>query len=155
MPKSITRAALGALAGLFALGLTSAQAADMATPAEAKTMAEKAMDAVESMGPEAAFEAFADPDGPYQEKDLYVFCMDMEGTMVSHAKKPGLVGKNLKDFNKYGDYLFQDMIEVAQASGEGWVTYRWPYPGTDEIREKDSWIAAHDGEFFCGVGAYK
>ena len=134
---------------------TAATAGDMATPDEAKAMSEKAMQAVADMGRDKAFAAFADPKGGFQEKDLYVFCMTMDGTMVSHAKKPDLVGKNLIDFNKYGDTLFQNMIKVAQ-TGAGWVEYKWPYPGTDEIREKTSYVIPDNAkEIFCGVGAYK
>jgi signal transduction histidine kinase len=81
--------------------------------------------------------------------------MDLEGKMLSHAKKPQLVGKNLKDFNKYGDLLFQDMIAVATDPGTGWVDYRWPYPGSEEIKQKTSYIVKNDKGFFCGVGAYK
>ena len=133
----------------------TAWAADMATPDEAKAMSDKAMKAVQDMGREKAFAAFSDAKGGFQEKDLYVFCMDMQGVMLSHAKKPDLVGKNLIDFNKYGDALFQDMIKVAK-SGEGWVDYKWPYPGTEEVRQKTSYVIADNNkEFFCGVGAYK
>jgi len=135
--------------------MTPAIASDMATPDEAKAMSEKAQAAVNDMGSEAAFAAFADPDGGFQEKDLYVFCMDMEGVMLSHAIKPDLVGNNLLNFDKYGDLLFQDMIAVAKESGAGWVDYNWPYPGTDEIKPKTSYIATNDEGFFCGVGAYK
>jgi len=132
------------------------QAGDMATPDEANAMSEKAMDAVKSMGQEKAFAAFADPAGGFQEKDLYVFCMDMEGVMLSHAKKPDLVGKNLFDFDKYGDLLFQDMIKLAKDDKQGWVNYKWPYPGSEDIKEKTSYImASESGDFFCGVGAYK
>jgi cytochrome c len=142
----------------LALGLAlagSAGAADMATPAEAKALSERAAAAVEQMGQEQAFAAFADTAGDYQAKDLYVFCMDLNGVMLSHAKKPELVGKNLTDFNKYGDFLFQDMIRVAGDPGQGWVDYRWPYPGSDEIRAKTSYIVRNQAGFFCGVGAYK
>ena len=127
----------------------------MATPEEARALSEKAMAAVDEMGKDAAFVAFADPQGGFQEKDLYVFCMDMDGVMLTHAKKPELVGNNLHEFNKYGDYLFRDMIAVAKVEGSGWVDYRWPYPGTEEVREKTSYIIAHGDDFFCGVGAYK
>ena len=135
--------------------MSTAVAGDMATPDEAKTMSEKAQAAVNSMGDEKAFAAFADPAGGFQEKDLYVFCMDNEGVMLSHAKKPQLVGKNLKDFNKYGDTLFQDMIAVSTSTGTGWVDYKWPYPGSEEIKEKTTYILSNDKGFFCGVGAYK
>jgi methyl-accepting chemotaxis protein len=144
------------LIGIAAAALMAPAFADeMATPDEAKAMSEKAQSAVNEMGSEAAFAAFADPDGDFQEKDLYVFCMDMDGVMLSHAVKPELAGKNLLDFNEYGDLLFQDMVTLAQESGEGWVDYNWPYPGTDEIKQKTSYIATNDEGFFCGVGAYK
>ncbi len=133
-----------------------ALAGGMATPEEAKVMSEKAIAAVNSMGKDKAFITFASADGGFQKKDLYVFCMDMQGVMLSHAKKPNLVGKNLMDFNKYGDELFKDMIKVAQNDKQGWVNYKWPYPGSEEVNEKASYIMANQkGEFFCGVGAYK
>ena len=144
---------IAAIAG--AALMSAAVAGDMATPDEAKTMSEKAQGAVNGMGSEKAFAAFANPDGGFLEKDLYVFCMDNEGVMLSHAKKPQLVGKNLKDFNKYGDTLFQDMIAVSTGTGEGWVDYKWPYPGSDEVKEKTSYILKNSEGFFCGVGAYK
>ena len=144
--------ASGVLAVLLA---GSVSATNMATPQEAKAMSLKAQEAVNEMGREKAFSAFADPNGAFRDRDLYVFCIDMEGVLLSQPIKPELVGRNMFDFNKYGDLLFQDMINVAQESGTGWVDYRWPYPGTDEIRPKTSYIATNDDGFFCGVGAYK
>ncbi len=129
-------------------------AGEMATPDEAKAMSEQAAALVNQSG-EAAFDVFAANDGGFMSKDLYVFCMDMDGKMLSHAKKPDLVGKNLIDFDKYGDKLFQNMVAVASSSGEGWVDYKWPYPGTEEIKEKTSYVIKNDKGFFCGVGAYK
>jgi len=144
-----------ALLGTATLAMSlTAGAADMATPDEAKAMSEEAAALVNQTG-EAAFVTFSAEDGGFITKDLYVFCMDLDGKMLSHAKKPDLVGKNLKDYNKYGDLLFQDMIAVASSSGTGWVDYSWPYPGTEEIREKTSYIVKNDKGFFCGVGAYK
>lgn len=134
---------------------TIALAADMATPDEAKAMSEKAAEAVNSMGSDKAFAAFADPEGGFMEKDLYVFCMDNKGVMRSHAKKPQLVGKNLMEFNKHGDFLFKDMVAVSSKGGNDWVDYKWPYPGTEEVREKTSYIVTNKEGFFCGVGAYK
>jgi signal transduction histidine kinase len=142
--------------GIFAGALVGhAFAIDMATPDEAKAMSERAKAAVDEMGREKAFSTFADPNGGFQERDLYVFCVDMDGVLLSQPLKPELVGKNLYDFNKYGDLLFQDMIAVAKDQGAGWVEYNWPYPGTDEIKPKTSYIATNAEGFFCGVGAYK
>jgi hypothetical protein len=142
------------LAILAAIAVGTAYASDMGTPEEAKAVSLKAQAAVNEMGPEKAFAAFADPNGEFRDRDLYVFCIDMEGVLLSTIK-PELIGKNMFNFNKYGDLLFQDMIAVAKKSGSGWVDYKWPYPGTDEIKPKTSYIATNDEGFFCGVGAYK
>jgi methyl-accepting chemotaxis protein len=143
------------LAGAALMLTGNALAAEMASPDEAKAMSQKAQAAVNEMGSEQAFAVFAAADGDFQDRDLYVFCMDMDGVMLSHAIKPELVGKNLLDFDKYGDTLFKNMIAVASSTGEGWVDYNWPYPGTEEIREKTSYVMTNDQGFFCGVGAYK
>jgi cytochrome c len=152
MFRQITTTTL-TLAALLAGGIAIAD--EMATPDEAKAMSAKAQGAVNEMGKDKAFVAFSDPDGGYQDKDLYVFCMDMDGVMLSHAVKPELVGKNLLDFDKYGDELFKEMVAVAKDTGEGWVDYSWPYPGTDEVRAKTSYVMTNNDGFFCGVGAYK
>jgi signal transduction histidine kinase len=47
------------------------------------------------------------------------------------------------------------MIKVANDPGMGWVDYNWPYPGTDEVKQKTSYIIKTEKGFFCGVGAYK
>ena len=144
--------ALGMLAVVLANSVT---AAEMGTPEEAKAMSLDARATVNDMGREKAFAAFADPKGDFRDRDLYVFCIDMEGVVLAQPIKPELVGKNLFNFNKYGDLLFQDMVGVAKVSEAGWVDYRWPHPGTGEIRPKTSYIATNDDGFFCGVGAYK
>jgi signal transduction histidine kinase len=147
--KRITLAILAmALAG-------AASAGAMGTPEEAKSMSLKARAAVNEMGQEKAFAAFADPNGEFRDRDLYVFCIDMQGVLLSQPIKPELVGKNMYNFNKYGDLLFQDMVALAEESGTGWVDYKWPHPGTNEIRPKTSYIATNSDGFFCGVGAYK
>jgi signal transduction histidine kinase len=140
---------------LGAMLAASAFAEEMGTPDEAKAMSLKARDAVNEMGRDKAFAAFADPDGEFRDRDLYVFCIDMDGVLIEQPIKPELVGRNMYNFNKYGDLLFQDMINLVKKSDEGWVDYRWPYPGTDEVRAKTSYVAANDEGFFCGVGAYK
>jgi cytochrome c len=150
--RNMRHIAFGMLAILLA---GSACAGEMATPEEAKAMSLKARAAVNEMGRGKAFAAFADPNGGFRDRDLYVFCIDMDGVLLLQPIKPELVGKNMFNFNKYGDLLFQDMIALAKNSGAGWVDYSWPYPGTDEIRSKTSYIATNDAGFFCGVGAYK
>ena len=103
--------------------LSAAVAGEMAVPDEAKQMSEKARDTVNETGAEKAFAAFADPNGGFRDRDLYVFCIDMEGVLLSQPIKPELVGKDMYNFNKYGDLLFQDMVALAKGSGDGWVDF--------------------------------
>jgi cytochrome c len=151
MKKTLIALTLAATAAMLATG--PVPAADTATPDEAKTLSQKAQATVNKDGKDKAFAAFATAD--FKPKDLYVFCMDMDGVMLSHATKPELVGKNLLAFNKYGDELFKNMIATVKAKGEGWVDYKWPYPGTEEVRAKASYVMSNKEGFFCGVGAYK
>lgn len=144
---------LGTALIAFSLNAFAEDAPEMGTEAEAQAMSEAAAALVNEKG-EAAFETFA-AEGEFQVKDLYVFCMDLEGKMLSHAKKPDLVEKNLIDFDKYGDKLFQDMIAVAKTDeGMGWVEYKWPYPGSEDLKAKKSYVIKNEKGFFCGVGAY-
>ncbi len=139
---------------LVAFSLNAFAADAMGTEDEAKAMSEKAAAEVDKNG-EAAFETFKKADGGFQDKDLYVFCMDLEGKMLSHPKKPELVGQNLLDFDKYGDKLFKNMVDTAKsAEGKGWVSYKWPYPGTEELKDKKSYVIKNTKGFLCGVGAY-
>jgi cytochrome c len=148
MKRTLMAIALAAVTG-------AGWAAEMGTPDEAKVMSERAQATVNEMGKDKAFETFAAEDGGFREKDLYVFCLDMDGVMLSHPIKPALIGKNMLDFNKYGDELFKDMVATAKDPGQGWVDYKWPYPGTEEIKEKTSYVMTNKEGFFCGVGAYK
>ena len=121
MKKTLIALTLAATAGMLAAGPTLA--ADMATPDEAKAMSQKAQVAVEHHGQGQGLRRLLRADGGFKQKDLYVFCMDMDGVMLSHATKPELVGKNLLDFKKYGDELFKNMIATVKAAGKaGWTT---------------------------------
>ncbi len=139
--------------GLLTLSMGAFAAGEMGTVEEAQAMSEKAATLVNEKG-EAAFDTFK-AEGDFQAKDLYVFCMDLEGKMLSHPKKPELVGTNMLGFDKYGEKLFENMVAVAKgAEGKGWVEYKWPYPGTEELKAKKSYVIKNDKGFFCGVGAY-
>lgn len=132
----------------------AAAPAEMGTEAEAQAMSEKAAKLVDEKG-EAAFETFKAKDGGFQEKDLYVFCMDLNGKILSHPLKEELIGKDMLGFDKYGDKPFEKMVEMGKsAEGKGWVEYKWPLPGGTDPQDKKSYIIKNAKGFLCGVGAY-
>jgi cytochrome c len=74
------------------LAAPMANAADQATPDEAKAMAIKAVEYLKSAGPEKAFAEFDAKDGRWHDRDLYVTVLDSNGVAVAQGNNPGLVG---------------------------------------------------------------
>ncbi|GGY08845.1 hypothetical protein GCM10007160_40260 [Litchfieldella qijiaojingensis] len=128
-------------------------AAERASPEEAKAMALKAAAYVQDHGREAAVEAFMSPDGEWLDRDLYVFMYDADGITLALAPAPDLVGTNRLDLQGYGGtYIIKEMLAVES---EGWVSYLYDNPVTQQVEAKTSYIIRMDGGGFVGVGAYK
>jgi methyl-accepting chemotaxis protein len=71
----------------------------------------------------------------------YFWVNDMHPRMVMHPIKPELEGKDLtgaKDPD--GKALFVEFVKTVQASGEGFVYYGWPKPGSTEPVDKLSFV---------------
>ena len=76
---------------------TLVKADERGSAAEAKAMLEKAVAAVKADPAAALAEFVADAkakDGPFFQKDLYVFCGGPDGNFTAH---PSLVGKSMKN----------------------------------------------------------
>jgi methyl-accepting chemotaxis protein len=67
------------------------------------------------------------------EADGYFWINDMDNVMVMHPIKPALEGQNLVDLkDPTGKFIFQEMIKVVKADGEGYVEYYLAKPGAEE-----------------------
>ena len=151
MKQLLSLIVLGA-ALLFA---PEAYAVGQATPDEAKAMATKAAAYLKEVGPEKAFPAFNDQHGQFIDRDLYVFVRSMDGNTVAHGANTGMIGHTnlgLKDAD--GKLYNKEMIDLATASGSGWVDYRWINPTNKKIEPKSSYIV-RVGDYVVGVGCYK
>ncbi|WP_299439469.1 cache domain-containing protein [uncultured Rhodospira sp.] len=127
-----------------------ALAADRATKEEAKAMAEDAAAYYEEHG-EAAFDVFTNGD-MFKDRDLYVFMMDLKGTMVAHGQNPSLIGRDtigLRDPS--GKAFIQEFVAVED---KAWVSYQWQNPTTGGVDDKVSYII-NVGDYVLGVGAYE
>jgi hypothetical protein len=140
----------------LALGLLSAgalAAGERGTPEEAQDLLDRAVALVESEGEERALAVFNDRNGPFVDRDLYVFCMGPEYKISAHVDV-GLRGVDvatLKDPD--GKQIGREMIEIAKRGG-GSLEYRWVNPVSKEVETKISFLKPA-GRQFCGVGAYK
>jgi signal transduction histidine kinase len=95
-------------------------------------------------------------DKAYVSDVTYVFVMKMDGTMLGHPYKPGLIGKsmiNTKD--KTGKYFFKEFVKVASEKGSGWVDYMWSKPNGEKPSPKTSYILKVNDKVFVGAGIYQ
>lgn len=133
------------------------RAEERGTAAEAKAMAEKALGHLKAAGKEKAFADFTAKGSGWQNKDLYVFAIDMEGNTLGHGGNPALVGKNiggLKD--PTGKAFVNEFAALAKSKGTGWVDYQFLDPQTKKNMPKSSYIIKFpDGAGYLGVGIYK
>lgn len=76
--------------------------------------------------------------------DEYFWIMDATtGKLIMHASLPSLEGIDTLTFkDKNGTYLFQNMLQTARQSGEGFVNYVWSKPGEsqDTVYAKTSYV---------------
>lgn len=98
------------------------------TPDEAKAMAEKAAVLLKADGFDKATVAFGAADGPFRDRDLYVYIWNTDGKCLFNAGTPSLVGKTLIDMKDVdGTPIIRNLIAVQD---KGWISYNWPNPNT-------------------------
>ena len=144
-------------AGVLMAGVTvSAEAQELASPADAEALFDRAMVYVDEHGIEAAREAFNDPEGEFVDRDLYVFCITYEGIRTAFGINPAHIGRSVMELqDREGRPIVAGMIEVAQAGGRGVFEYTWPNPVTNMIGPKYSFIEEVGPDEFCGLGYYE
>lgn len=88
--------------------------------------------------------------------DNYFWVNDYEGRMVMHPINPTLDGKDLTDFSDpTGKQFFKEMTRVVNQSGQGFVPYHWPKPGSKEAQAKISFVKGFQPwQLIIGSGVY-
>lgn len=152
--KALRASAAGLALAAALMVRPAAAACEFATLAEAEALARRAAALLERLGPGPAFAAFMDRDREFIDRDLYVFVLDLDGTMWASGAFPQSIGSNaLGARDSRGRYYIRRMIRLAMERGEGWVEYEWFNPCSGEIAPKASFIV-RVGPFIVGVGAY-
>lgn len=144
-----------ALLVLFASStLTFAQ--ERGTPEEAKALVEMGLVRLKEVGNEKAFAEFMLKDGKWRTKDLYIFVVKFDGTVIAHDNK-GMIGRSLIEVkDQDGKYFAREMTDIAKSKGAGWIEYKFTEPNTQRIVPKISYVARIPGqELILGAGAYK
>ncbi len=89
-------------------------------------------------------------------KNGYIFIDDWRGVVLAHGTQPGLVGKNIWNYqDSHGVKVVQDLIAAAKTREGGYVYYFWRKPDTGEERPKVSFSkGVSDWQWMVGTGVY-
>lgn len=101
----------------------------------------------------AAFDAVS---GARYDGEEYFFIIDQQMTMLMHPFKPQLNGMSVSDTqDPDGVYLFRDMKRAVQGGHTGFVSYKWPRPGSEVAVDKLSAVTPVAGtDMIIGTGVY-
>ena len=137
------------------VGAGIALAAERGSQQEAKALLDKAIAHVNEVGTDKAFADFSRTDGGYVDRDLYVYCFDMEGKALAHGGNPALIGKNLMEMkDPDGVQPVKESIRILGGDNAGTLDFKWPNPISKKIEAKSAYISKAKSDW-CGVGYYK
>jgi len=129
------------------------QAGDKGSAQDAKAMLERAVAAVKA-DEAKALAAFRSGGDGFSDRDLYVFCARLDGTVDAHID-PQQIGRNIKNLYDVDGVAFgQEMMAIATEGQIMWVSYMWPEPGSRVPTAKISFVT-RVADQMCGVGYYK
>jgi cytochrome c len=122
---------------------------------EVMNWVQKARDFYKSAGKEIAFAEYTNPRGQFNQKQLYIFVLDLGGRMLAHGINEKFVGKDfigLKDSD--GKLFIKEIVDTANTAGSGWVDYKWYHPVTKKDLPKTVHFEKVDDVIICS-GVYK
>jgi len=135
------------------VGLVYAQ--ERIASVEAKALLNKAVAFYKANGQEKAFAAFNDRKGQFVDQELYIFVLDMNGKILAHGVKPGLIGKDMNEIRDvYEKNFIKEMVDKAKTKGAGVVHYNWENPRTLSVVHESSYIETVNG-VVLGCGYYE
>ena len=130
------------------------------TADEARAMLMKALAAVKA-DEAKALEMFNKGEGGFRDRDLYVFCANVnDGTIVATGNRnlKEALGTDIRAAqNSTGERFGAEMYAAIQKP-EGQITevsYMFPRPGADKTPVPKVSYVTRVGDLGCGVGYYK
>jgi len=139
----------------FAVAVAALAQVQFGTASEAKAMIERAIAELKT-NEAAALSKFNKGANGFKDRDLYVFCYDMNtAKFTAHGANQSLIGTDIKALKeKDGSPLGEKIFNATRANAVTTVGYNFPRPGTTNPVPKESYITRVGNEG-CGVGYYK
>ena len=134
-----------------------AMAEEKATKAECIEKCKEAAKQIKEIGLDAVLIKISDKDGEFVWKESYVFCFN-DTKMLAHPVifLIGMDTSTIRDSN--GLLYMKEMMEVANAKGEGWVNYMYVdrKSGDPKPKPKTSYVLKLPEEnVYLGAGIFE
>lgn len=155
MKKLINRVAMMLMVAL-SMGAASAQTSEEVTALVKQTRAAIEKNALQTL---ARINRAEHPFKNEKNPSLYVFVFDTDLTVVAHAIKTAVIGKNVKGKPDSKGKKFRDeMLVKVKQDGNGWVDYYFVNPKTKKEAHKIAYVELAKGsdgkEYIVGSGKY-
>lgn len=125
------------------------------TADEAYELVQKALAHIQAVGYDQAARDMQNREGPFVDRDLYIFVLDREGTYRVMGLDPAKVGTRVHDAPGIdADAFMADVLHRVEQGG-GWVEYNIINPVTGQVRAKSSFVAPLPNGLIIGCGAYR
>ena len=122
---------------------------------EAKAFVQKAIEFYKKTGKAIAMAEFTNPKGPFVQGDMYVFVLNLKGTLLAHGVNEKYIGQDFIDVkDSDGRSFVREIVDVANAKGQGIADYKWYNPKTKEDLQKEVYFEKVDDVIICS-GIYK
>jgi len=133
--------------------------AQTASPADAAALVKEAVAFAKVNGIAKLIQETNQPKGKFHVasgNELYIFIYNDRGTVKAIGyNTEALVGVNRINLRDPDGFPFiQEIINVAQNKGKGWVDYKYPNPVTSKIEQKTSYLEFYE-DHIIGSGCYK
>ncbi|TVM19687.1 hypothetical protein DPQ33_00155 [Oceanidesulfovibrio indonesiensis] len=73
----------------------------------------------------------------------YFWINDLQGVMLMHPALPELEGRHITQA-PFDTAFLEELLDKARTRGSGFVSYRWPKPGSDEPVDKISFVLHYE-----------
>ena len=120
-------------------------------PAYTKALVEQAIKYYDANGRDHSVDFYNTDDTV--DGDWYVFIIDPDEGIISHAARPERVGLTFDELVDSAGYNYGADFARTTSDGE-WVSYMFLNPNTESEEQKHSWVVRHDGLIF-GSGWYE
>ena len=98
-----------------------------------------------SSGKRIALAAFTAHRGMFVQDELYIYVLNYKGTMLAHGENEKFVGTDFIEVtDSDGKKFIRDIVESANATGSGWVNYKWYHPVSREWVPKAAYFEKVD-----------